>query len=336
MEPHNAVPSAYALLGVPRGSSAAQIKRAFHKLALLTHPDKNDSARANEEFQALTEAYATASRALNSPHGGGDADLWEGGGFQSRPTATAPKKVWNCTVCGFRSNPPGTKDCTRCSQACTRPCMVCGKPNPEQICANCDIKGQDSPAKTAQARHAGPAPSPGRTASAEFAGSAGSSSGRYGKGAPRQPASASASGGGGASSSSGGSRYQGAPAAPQEAWRCLMCGFPHNPSHVVACERCTTERPQDAPDPRRSAPAHQAGWNSSRMASASASASGGGRPRPRARAAEVIVLSDSDDSAGSASPAPSAPPAEPTSARKARKRARGGGSGKAAAIDLTL
>ncbi|KAF2365650.1 DnaJ domain [Trinorchestia longiramus] len=49
----------YQVLGVERGVSTAQIKRAFKKLALKHHPDKSDDPKASEKFMEITTAYET-------------------------------------------------------------------------------------------------------------------------------------------------------------------------------------------------------------------------------------------------------------------------------------
>ncbi|MEX0788928.1 MAG: J domain-containing protein [Anaerolineales bacterium] len=49
----------YQILGVPRGADAAEIKRAYRKLAVKFHPDKNPGdAKAEEKFKQINEAYA--------------------------------------------------------------------------------------------------------------------------------------------------------------------------------------------------------------------------------------------------------------------------------------
>jgi molecular chaperone DnaJ len=48
----------YQTLGVPRGASDDEIKKAYRKLAMACHPDRNNGSKESEEkFKAITEAY---------------------------------------------------------------------------------------------------------------------------------------------------------------------------------------------------------------------------------------------------------------------------------------
>jgi len=51
----------YKILGVPRGSTDEAIKKSYRKLALKFHPDKNQTAGAEERFKEIGEAYDVLS-----------------------------------------------------------------------------------------------------------------------------------------------------------------------------------------------------------------------------------------------------------------------------------
>ena len=53
--------SYYKVLGVDKKSSKQEIKKAFRKLAVQYHPDKNDSPDAEEKFRKIAEAYEVLS-----------------------------------------------------------------------------------------------------------------------------------------------------------------------------------------------------------------------------------------------------------------------------------
>ena len=45
----------YDILGVPKEATERQIKKAFHKLAMRYHPDKNKSPDAEMKFREIAE-----------------------------------------------------------------------------------------------------------------------------------------------------------------------------------------------------------------------------------------------------------------------------------------
>ena len=51
----------YDILGVPRGASDADIKRAFRRLAQQWHPDVSTAAGADDRFKEINEAYQVLS-----------------------------------------------------------------------------------------------------------------------------------------------------------------------------------------------------------------------------------------------------------------------------------
>lgn len=80
-------PDYYGVLGVPKGASPVEIKKAFAKLAREYHPDKNPSPEAKEKFSKITEAYGTLSdekkRQIYDQYGmsGDEQKQYENAGF---------------------------------------------------------------------------------------------------------------------------------------------------------------------------------------------------------------------------------------------------------------
>src|SRR5512137_2178776 len=77
----------YEVLGIERGTDADDIKKAYRKLALKYHPDKNPGDKSAEEsFKEVTEAYEilkdSQKRQIYDHYGHDGLRGGAGGGFE--------------------------------------------------------------------------------------------------------------------------------------------------------------------------------------------------------------------------------------------------------------
>lgn len=80
--------SFYEILAVEKTASDGQIKKAYRKISLLTHPDKNGYAGADEAFKMVSRAFqilSDADKKSRYDKFGGDPDSRFGG---SAPSAS--------------------------------------------------------------------------------------------------------------------------------------------------------------------------------------------------------------------------------------------------------
>ncbi|GAX15361.1 DnaJ homolog subfamily B member 12 [Fistulifera solaris] len=94
----------YRVLKLSQGCSEAEIKKAYRKLSLKVHPDKNSAPNADEAFKAVGLAYATLSdpqkRTIYDRYGDEDPDnrgAARGGGMNMhhRGQEVSPEEIFN-------------------------------------------------------------------------------------------------------------------------------------------------------------------------------------------------------------------------------------------------
>ncbi len=78
----------YEVLGISHAASGEDVKKAFRKLALEYHPDRNKNSDAEERFKEVSEAYQVLSNTEKRSvydrygHAGVEANGGAGKGFE--------------------------------------------------------------------------------------------------------------------------------------------------------------------------------------------------------------------------------------------------------------
>lgn len=82
----------YQVLRISRQATAADVKRAYRKLAVLFHPDKNSSAEALRLFQEINEAHEVLSDPLKRSN---YDSMLAGGGTIAESAPAPPPGGWH-------------------------------------------------------------------------------------------------------------------------------------------------------------------------------------------------------------------------------------------------
>jgi DnaJ family protein B protein 4 len=101
----------YDTLGIDRGASEAEIKKAYRKLAMKWHPDKNQDNKAESEkkFKAVSEAYEVLSDPKKKERYDqfGEDGLRDGGGFGGGGGGVDPHDIFAQFFGGGGGGMPG-------------------------------------------------------------------------------------------------------------------------------------------------------------------------------------------------------------------------------------
>lgn len=126
----------FAVLGLDRGASPAQIKRAFRMLAMRWHPDRNRTREAEERFKKIKSAYELVLdperlaewSAAYAEAGNTEADEGQGGRDEDESDSMANEDASHLTL---------HLDLEEAAAGCTRTIALSG----EHPCQVCDGKG---------------------------------------------------------------------------------------------------------------------------------------------------------------------------------------------------
>jgi curved DNA-binding protein CbpA len=94
--------SSDSVLGVERGATAAQIKQAYRRLALRSHPDVNKAPDAEATFAKIAEAYSVLSDEKKRATYNRGAGSWSSASSSSRRRSSSTTDPWS----GFDPSDP--------------------------------------------------------------------------------------------------------------------------------------------------------------------------------------------------------------------------------------
>ncbi len=87
----------YVVLGIARNATPEEIKKAYRKLAMEFHPDRNKDPGAEDKFKEISSAYEALTKKENV-----EEDIFE----MFRRAAGADRRVWWDPFEPFRPHPP--------------------------------------------------------------------------------------------------------------------------------------------------------------------------------------------------------------------------------------
>lgn len=83
----------YHILGLPNGADEKAIKKAYRKLALKYHPDRNQSEEATKMFILINEAYAILTRTVQIQGDSAKGKQYDFNDFQKKNKAKTPEEL---------------------------------------------------------------------------------------------------------------------------------------------------------------------------------------------------------------------------------------------------
>ena len=131
------VATAFALLQVTPSDDSESARRAYRRLALELHPDKNPSATAAEEFAVLQEAHEVVQAHLSSGKRPSVVEVSPRDACRGVPLQRVDVDVSvMCKACGGvgAPNPRNVYQCIECSGAGCSACAGIGR-RPKKGCA---------------------------------------------------------------------------------------------------------------------------------------------------------------------------------------------------------